>query len=73
MSMVQSFREKFGAQPDEYAIKGYDVAQFYVRNLTEGTGVYRGVSLGFMLNEQGKNTYTELRVFQDLVWRKINP
>lgn len=73
MSMVQSFREKFGAQPDEYAIKGYDVVQFYVRNLTEGTGAYRGVSLGFMPNEQGKNTYTELRVFQDLEWRKINP
>lgn len=73
MSMVQSFREKFGAQPDEYAIKGYDVAQFYVRNLTEGTEAYRGVSLGFMPNEQGKNMYTELRVFQNLEWRKINP
>ena len=73
MSMVQSFREKFGAQPDEYAIKGYDVAQFYVRNLTEGTKAYRGVSLGFMPNEQGKNMYTELRVFQDLEWRKMNP
>jgi hypothetical protein len=73
MSMVQSFREKFGAQPDEYAIKGYDVAQFYVRNLTEGVEAYRGVSLGFMPNEQGKNTYTELRVFQNLEWRKINP
>jgi len=73
MSMVQSFREKFGAQPDEYAIKGYDVAQFYVRNLTEGTGTYRGVSLGFVPNEQGKNTYTELRVFHNLEWRKINP
>ena len=73
MSMVQSFREKFGAQPDEYAIKGYDVAQFYVRNLTEGTEAYRGVSLGFLPNEQGKNMYTELRVFQNLEWRKINP
>jgi hypothetical protein len=73
MSMVQSFREKFGAQPDEYAIKGYDVAQFYVRNLTEGTKAYRGVSLGFLPNEQGKNMYTELRVFQNLEWRKINP
>ncbi|NDH77470.1 MAG: hypothetical protein EBY63_01360 [Flavobacteriia bacterium] len=73
MSMVQSFRDKFGAQPDEYAIKGYDVAQFYVRNLTEGTAAYRGVSLGFLPNEQGKNMYTELRVFQNLEWRKINP
>jgi murein DD-endopeptidase MepM/ murein hydrolase activator NlpD len=73
MSMVQSFREKFGAQPDGYAIKGYDVAQFYVRNLTEGTKAYRGVSLGFLPNEQGKNMYTELRVFQNLEWRKINP
>lgn len=73
MSMVQSFREKFGAQPDEYAIKGYDVAQFYVRNLTEGTEAYRGLSLGFLPNEQGKNMYTELRVFQNLEWRKINP
>jgi hypothetical protein len=49
--MVQSFREKFGAQPDEYAIKGYDVAQFYVRNLIEGTEAYCGVSLGFVPNE----------------------
>ena len=73
MTMVQSFREKFGAQPNDYAIKGYDVAQFYVRKLTEGTGEYRGISLGFKPNEQGKNTYTELRVFQDLEWRKINP
>ncbi len=73
MTMVQSFRNKFGAQPNDYAIKGYDVAQFYVRKLTEGTGEYRGISLGFKANEQGKNTYTELRVFQDLEWRKINP
>ena len=73
MTMVQSFREEFGAQPDEYAIKGYDVAQFYVRKLTEGTGEYRGISLGIKPNEQGKNTYTELRIFQDLEWRKINP
>ncbi len=73
MTMVQSFRNKFGAQPNDYAIKGYDVTQFYVRKLTEGTGEYRGISLGFKPNEQGKNTYTELRVFQDLEWRKINP
>ena len=73
MTMVQSFRNKFGAQPNDYAIKGYDVTQFYVRKLTEGTGEYRGISLGFKPNEQGKNTYTELRIFQDLEWRKINP
>ena len=73
MNMVQTFRDKFGAQPDEYAIKGYDVTQFYVRHLTEGIDEYRGISLGFMPNEQGKNTYTELRVFHDLEWRKINP
>lgn len=72
MNMVQTFRDKFGAQPDEYAIKGYDVIQFYVRNLTEGIDEYRGISLGIMPNEQGKNTYTELRVFHDLEWRKIN-
>ena len=73
MTMVQSFRNKFGAQPNDYAIKGYDVTQFYVRKLTEGTGEYRGISLGFKPNERGKNTYTELRIFQDLEWRKINP
>jgi len=73
MNMVQTFRDKFGAQPDEYAIKGYDVTQFYVRNLTNGIDEYRGISLGFMPNEKGKNTYTELRVFRDLEWRKINP
>ena len=73
MNMVQTFRDKFGAQPDEYAIKGYDVTQFYVRHLIEGIDEYRGISLGFIPNEQGKNTYTELRVFHDLEWRKINP
>ena len=73
MNMVQTFRDKFGAQPDEYAIKGYDVTQFYVRHLIEGIDEYRGISLGFLPNEQGKNTYTELRVFHDLEWRKINP
>lgn len=72
MTMVQSFRRKFDAQPDDYAIKAYDIAQFYIRQLTEGISDYRGVSLGFKPNEEGKNTYTELRIFHDLEWRIIN-
>ncbi len=72
MVMVEAFRKKFGNQPDEYAFKGYDIIQFYLRNLIEGTPEYRGIALGFKPNKEGKNTYTELRVFRDFEWKNFN-
>ena len=54
MVMVEAFRKKFGNQPDEYAFKGYDIIQFYLRNLIEGAPEYRGIVLGFKPNKEGK-------------------
>ena len=72
MVMVEAFRTKFGNQPDEYALKGYDIIQFYLRNLLERTPEYRGIALGFKPDTEGKNTYAELRVFRDFEWKKFN-
>lgn len=72
MTVVSEFREKYDAQPNVYAINGYDIMQFYVRQLTEGTKEYRGLNMGFSPNEDGKNTFVELREFKEWEWQKFD-
>lgn len=72
MTVVSEFREKYESQPNVYAINGYDIMQFYVRQLTEGTKEYRGLNMGFSPNEDGKNTFVELREFKEWEWQKFD-
>lgn len=72
MNMVSQFRGKYDAQPNIYAFNGYDIMQFYVRQLTEGIEEYRGLNMGFSPNENGKNTFVEFREFKDWEWQKID-
>jgi len=71
LRFVQSFREHFGYEPDEYAFKGYDILNFHVQSLRFGTKSMRGTVLGFERNDSVQNQYTELRRFDNLAWKLI--
>lgn len=71
LNFVQSFRARFGHEPDEYAFKGHDILNFYVHSLRFGTKSMRGTVLGFELNASVQNEYTELRRFDNLGWKLI--
>jgi LysM repeat protein len=69
---VRKYRSTFGAQPDVYAMKGYDILKFHLNRLTVGTANYRGVVLGFDYEEGAhQNRFVELRKFEDLQWKPI--
>ena len=70
---VKKFREHYGRQPDNYAIEGYDNANFHVQRLISDRRYHRGIKKGFDYSDvtSRQNKFVELRKFEGLRWVKF--
>ncbi|MDE0987455.1 MAG: hypothetical protein OSA02_08035, partial [Schleiferiaceae bacterium] len=67
---ILKFREHYGRQPDNYAIEGYDNANFHLQRLISDRRYHRGIKKGFDYSDvtSRQNKFVELRKFEGLRW-----
>ena len=65
---VEAFRAHFGVEPNLYAIRGYDIADYHIIRKHYGDGPMRGIYLGFDHSQGKQNKWVELRRFENFEW-----
>lgn len=68
LSFVEAFRAHFGVEPNQYAIKGFDIADYHIQRLLYGDIPMRGIYLGFDHTQGKQNKWIELRRFKNYEW-----
>jgi len=68
---VEAFRSHFGTEPNQYAIRGYDIADFHIQRHLYGGGPMRGILLGFDFTQDQQNRWVELRRFENFEWKLL--
>ena len=65
---VEAFRAHFGVEPNLYAMRGYDIADYHIIRKCYGDGPMRGIYLGFDHSQYKQNKWVELRRFDNFEW-----
>ena len=68
---VEAFRSHFGTEPNQYAIRGYDIADYHIQRHLYGGGPLRGILLGFDFTQDRQNRWVELRRFENFEWKLL--
>jgi hypothetical protein len=68
---VEAFRSHFGIEPNKYAIRGYDIADFHIQRHLYGSVPMRGVFLGFDFTQDQQNRWVEMRRFENFEWKLL--
>ena len=71
LSFVEAFRAHFGIEPNQYAIRGYDIADYHIQRLLYGCGPMRGILVGFDFTQDQQNRWVELRRFENFEWKLL--
>jgi len=71
LSFVEAFRAHFGIEPNQYAIRGYDIADYHIQRLLYGDGPVRGILVGFDFTQDQQNRWVELRRFDNYEWKLL--
>lgn len=68
---VEAFRSHFGIEPNQYSIRGYDIADYHIQRHLYGGGPMRGIFLGFDFMQDQQNRWVELRRFDNFEWKPL--
>ena len=68
---VEAFRSHFGTEPNQYAIRGYDIADYHIQRHLYGGVPMRGILLGFDFTQDSQNRWVELRRFENFEWKLL--
>ena len=68
---VEAFRAHFGIEPNNYAIRGFDIADYHIIRTLYGESPMRGIYLGFDHTQGKENKWVELRRFENFEWNLL--
>ena len=68
---VDLSQDVFGIEPNNYAIRGFDIADYHIIRTLYGESPMRGIYLGFDHTQGKENKWVELRRFENFEWNLL--